>query len=123
MKEEKIEKIFEWWQNFVEFADKFSRLMLPIPDSFFAYSTEEIEGALNIIAKVYFDSGDYKTSEAIQETMIAYLSRREEDEKALKNIKERLTLFFENPKLKKTMIKALRESKDFYKKRNNEDSK
>ena len=110
------EKIFKWWQSFVEFADKFACLQFPIPDSFFAYPTETLEEALNIIVKSYSHSGNLETSKAIKATMARHLLSRKEDEEALEDIRKHLTLISENPYLKKTIIENLHNSRDAYRK-------
>ena len=61
--------IFKSWQDYMEIADKFKRLMLPVPESFLPYPADVLEEALNIIAKHYFDSGNKKMSENIKGTM------------------------------------------------------
>ena len=51
--------IFKSWQDYMEIADKFFRLMLPIPESFLPYPADILEEALNIVAKHYFANGFY----------------------------------------------------------------
>jgi hypothetical protein len=61
--------IFKSWQDYMESADKLSRLMLPVPESFLPYPADVLEEALNIISKCYFDSGNKRMSENIKKSM------------------------------------------------------
>jgi len=110
--------IFKSWQDYMEIADKFSRLMLPVPESFLPYPADVLEEALIIIAKYYFDSGNKKMSENIKRTMSLYLppfsetGARRTDEEAITDMKKMLDLIEQDPKLKKALLKSLKESQD-----------
>ena len=105
--------IFKSWQDYMEIADKFFRLMLPIPESFLPYPADILEEALNIVAKHYFDSGNERMAEIIQETMAAYLSLTiRTDAEAITEMKKRLDFIEQNPDLKKGFLKSLKESQD-----------
>lgn len=114
MTTDEAKKIFRSWQDFVEIADKFFRLFLPIPNSFLPYPKETLVEGLNIVSKYCFDSGDKKLATLIQDTMHSYLPRCEEDEKALEGIKDRLNMVFGNPDLKKTLIENLHKGRDHW---------
>ena len=111
--------IFKSWQDYMEIADKFNRLMLPVPESFLPYPANVLEEALNIIAKYYFDSGNKKMSEKIKDLMAAYLlpffkinnktGSRRTDEQAITDMKKTLDLIEKDPKLKKAVLKSLKE--------------
>lgn len=109
---EEAKKIYKSWQDFMEIADKFLKLFLPVPESFLPYPSEVIEECLNIMSKYYFDSGDKKCSDLIQETKCLYLSRCKKDEEALVGMKKHLNFIFKHPKLTKTLIEKLHESRD-----------
>ena len=104
--------IFESWQKYMEFADKFSKLMLTIPASFLPYPSDTLEEALNIIAKDYFDSGDIERSKIIQSTIAAYLWSVKNDDEAITKMKKTIDLIEQNPELKKTLLKSLKECQD-----------
>jgi len=114
--------IFKSWQDYMEIADKFNRLMLPVPESFLPYPADVLEEALNIIAKYYFDSGNKKMSENIKETKMSYLlpffmtnaetGSRRTDEEAITGMKKMLDLIEQDPKLKKALLKSLKECQD-----------
>lgn len=114
MKINEAQEIFKSWQDYMEIADKFHRLMLPIPESFLPYPADVLEEALHIILKYYFDSGDKKMSENIQETMCAYLLPRRTDEEAITEMKKMLDLIEKEPKLKKDLLKSLKEGQEFW---------
>lgn len=106
----------------MEIAEKFQCLMLRVPESFLPYPSDVLEEALNIIAKYYFDSGNQKMSENIKETMAFYLSpffmtkeetgARRTDEEAITDMKKMLDLIEQDTKLKKALLKKLKESQD-----------
>ena len=114
--------IFKNWQDYMEIADKFNRLMLPVPESFLPYPADVLEEALNIIAKYYFDSGNKQMSENIKNSMASYLSpffmtnnktgSRRTDEEAITDMKKMLDLIEQDPKLKKALLKSLKECQD-----------
>ncbi|MFH1973001.1 MAG: hypothetical protein ABIK13_00105 [Patescibacteria group bacterium] len=118
MTKEEARKIYEDWQRGVEIFDKMLKIFPVIPESFFPYSIETLEEALNIIAKDYFDVGNKRMAENIQETMAYHITglclspngvtgHKMTDEEALLSIKKRLDLIFENPELKKTSLEIL----------------
>jgi hypothetical protein len=104
--------IFKSWQEYMEIADKFDKLMLPVPTSFLPYPYETLEEALNIVAKDYFDSGDIERSKIIQSTIAAYLWSVKSDEEAITQMKKTIDLIEQNPELKKTLLKSLKECQD-----------
>jgi hypothetical protein len=120
MKKEEAVIIFESWQNYIEIADKFSKLMLCVPESFLPYPAKTLEEALNIMVKDFLDSGNKKMAESIQETMAGYLlfffSKREDDltkdEEAITLMKKMLDMIEEYPDLKKTLLNNLKECQD-----------
>jgi hypothetical protein len=120
MTKEEARIIFKSWQDYMEIADKFDRLMLPIPESFLPYPADTLEEALNIIAKDFFDSGNMKMAETIQTTMASYLSPFffkgtegfTKDEEAITMMKKMLDMMEENPDLKKTLLNNLKECQD-----------
>jgi hypothetical protein len=117
---EEARVIFKIWQDYMEIADKFSRFMLTVPESFLPYPVNTLEKALNIIAKDYFDSGDKETSKVIQTTMASYLTPFYDnkgenvisDEEAITRMKKMLDLIEQNPDLKKALLKSLKECQD-----------
>ena len=111
---DEAKKIFKSWQDFLEIADKFFRLMLPIPESFLPYPKETLIEGLDIMSKYCSDSGDKKLATLIQDTMWGYLPLCKEDEEALGGIKKALDMMFENPDLKKTLIEILHERRDHW---------
>ena len=114
--------IFKSWQDYMEIADKFKCLMLPVPESFLPYPADVLEEALNIIAKYYFDSGNKKMSEDIKNSVAAHLlpffitnnetGARRTDEEAITDMKKTLDLIEENPELKKALLKSLKECQE-----------
>lgn len=118
MTKEEARIIFKSWQDYQEIADKFLKFMLRVPESFLPYPADTLNEALNIIAKDYFDSGDKEKSEVIKNNMSYYLSPffNEKgvikDEEAITNMKKMLDLIEQSPKLKKAIIKSLKESQD-----------
>jgi hypothetical protein len=104
--------IFESWQKYMEFADKFSKLMLTVPESFLPYPYDTLEEALNIIAKDYFDSGDAERSKIIQSTMASYLFSVKSDDEAITQMKKTIDLIEQNPELKKKILKSLKDCQE-----------
>jgi len=118
MTKEEARIIYKSWQNYMEIADIFLRLMLPVPESFLPYPADTLEEALNITAKGFFDSGDKKASNTIKESMGLHLlpffndKGVIKDEEAITNMKKMLDLIEQNPELKKTVLEKLKESQD-----------
>ena len=113
--------IFKSWQTYMEIADKFNRLMLPVPESFLPYPADVLEEALNIIAKYFFDSGDKKMSENIINSMsylLPFFMTKAEtrsrctDEEVITDMKKMSDLIEQDPKLKKALLKSLKECQD-----------
>jgi hypothetical protein len=102
-------RIFKFWQEYVEINDKMWKIFTSIPKSFLPYPVEVLEEALNIIAKSYFDEGDSKTSEAIQSS-IAMLIKYKDDEEAIIDIAENPIL--KTPELRKLYLKNLKKTSD-----------
>src|SRR5882672_5902467 len=127
MTKEEAKIIFQSWREYMETADKFSKLMLHPPESFLPYPVATIEEALNIVAKDYFDAGDKKMAETIQTTMGGYLSgyfmsfsngkmvaldKPQTDEEMLEGMKRSLDLILSDPTLKKTVLENLKKSQE-----------
>lgn len=70
-----------------------------IPESFLPYPKDVLEEALNIIAKRYYDRGDFQISNKIQETMIC-IPFYKENEKAW----EEAAKLFSNPEMMRAML-------------------
>ena len=101
-------KIFNEWQRFSCINNKLSLLFSSIPKSFLPYEAEEIEKALNIRAKEYFDNEEKENSRKVQEGF-AILWRYESDEKALRKIKEELDFILNTQDLKEVKLAKLKE--------------
>jgi len=123
---EEANKIYIDWKEYMEIADKLNKVFSIVPESFLPYPLEILEEALNIIAKYYFDSGDKKIANNIQETMGAYLSGyyfsttddkvvaknyKLTGEEILKKMKRDLDFMLENPELLKFKLKNLKEAR------------
>lgn len=106
---EEAQIIFKDWQYFAEINDKLSKVFFDIPESFLPYPIDMLEEALNMVAKQYFESGDKKTSEALQ-TSIATLLFYKDDVVALDSIINSEML--KNQKLKDAFLKNLENSRD-----------
>jgi len=114
--------IFKCWQDYIEIAEKFHRLMLPVPESFLPYPADVLEEALNIVAEYYFNAGNKKMSENIQNSMSVYLlpfimtkeetGARRTDEEAITDMKKMLDLIEQDTRLKKELLKSLKECQD-----------
>lgn len=112
MTKEEARVIYKSWQDYIEIADKFFRLMLPVPESFLPYPAKTLEEALLIIAKDFFDSGDKVMSEKIKELMVGHLLGIKSDEEAITDMKRKLDFIEQNPKLKKALLKSLKECQE-----------
>lgn len=110
---EDAQKIFKAWQEYSEINDKLMKVFLGItlPESFLPYPLEDLEEATNIIAKTYFDAGDYKTMKQVQE-VIGFLTAYKDDEKALESIRKGLDFVLQNPELKKAVLENLKEAQE-----------
>jgi len=99
------------WQKYQEINDKLMKFFMfsGIPKSFLPYPEEILEEALNIVAKSYFDAGNSKTSNAIQET-IASLLFYKRDEEVFDEITR--SIIRKDPKVKKALLNGLKESQD-----------
>ncbi len=120
--------IFKRWQNYQEIADKLGQLFIVVPESFLPYPVEILEEALNIVAKAYFDSGDKKATDNIQESMARYLTGyylssdsngklvvkegKLTDEEVLKKMKQELDFMLENPEILKAKLENLKAARD-----------
>ncbi len=119
---EQAEIIYEEWKTNIEILDKIFKVFSVIPESFLPYSVETLEEALNIIAKDYFDKGDKKTSNNIQNLMAAHLTglymsknnpnQKMDDEEALLSMKKKLDLIFDSQELKKVVLENLKETQE-----------
>ena len=119
-------KIFKSWQDYIEIADKLSKIFSVVPESFLPYPVETLEEALNMIAKHAFDSGNKKMADSIQKTMghlvgyylttstgkLAVADDKLTDEEVIKKMKRDLDFMFEDPELLKTKLENLKKSRD-----------
>jgi hypothetical protein len=114
---EEAKIIFKSWQDYIETADKFSKLWLPVPESFLPYPVKLLEEAINIVAEGYFDSGDHKMVKVIHET-IGYLAWSTKDggvmtdEEALNGMKSKLETILRDPELTKALLRNLKASQE-----------
>jgi hypothetical protein len=111
---EEAEKIFKSWQGYMEIVDKLGKIFIQLPESFLPYPSDILEEALNIVAKDFFDNGNKKMSNTIQETMSGYLTMHTDDEVALASMHHSLELMSKHPKLKETYLETLKECQDFW---------
>jgi len=124
---EEAKKIYNVWRDYIEIADKLHSIFHIVPESFLPYPAEELEEALNIVAKDYFDAGDKKTARNIQEVMTAHLmpyhmtvingeltstNEKPTDEEVLGEMKEKLDLILSNPELKEAVLANLKRVRD-----------
>jgi hypothetical protein len=103
-------KIFKDWQEYQEINDKLGRFfMCGIPESFLPYPKDTLEEALNIVAKAYFDSGNRKISESIQETMATLIGYKNDEE-----VYDQITnnVVFKDIKLRKAVLDNLKKARD-----------
>jgi len=122
---EEANKIFEHWKGYSEIADKMHKIFLVVPESFLPYPIDILEEALNIVAKHYFDSGDKRTANIIQETMMLQLGGyclgtdsegktkvvdKITDEEVLQKMKKDLDFMLDNPELLKVKLDNLKKS-------------
>ena len=120
-------KIFKVWQDYQEILDKLHRVFTTVPESFLPYSIDTLDEALNMVAKYYFDGGDKKASENIQESMARYLlsyymtasegkSGTKDtpltDEEVISKMKRDLDFMIEHPELLKTKLEMLKKAAD-----------
>ncbi len=106
-------RVYESWKNYVEVADKWSRLfMCSIPESFLPYPKEEIEEALNITAERYWNIGDKETSEAIKTTIAGFLWDHKKDEDVINSLSKMLKMMEDSPELKATLLEKSKEGRD-----------
>lgn len=127
MTKETARIIYEDWKGNIEILDKIFKIFGVVPESFLPYSAEILEEALNIIAKDYFDAGDKRTSENIENLMIMHMAglystpdgatvRKMSDEEALLCMKEKLDLLYKYPELKKGALNNLKEAQESWSK-------
>lgn len=109
---DEAEKLFAAWQGYVESADKMSRIFVHIPESFLPYPADALEEALNIVAKRYFDAGNRKLANSIQESMAAWLGCVRGDDEAIQDMKRTLDVFLASPATKQTMLDGLMKTRD-----------
>lgn len=108
---DKASKIFERWQQYQEIHTKLISIFSIIPESFLPYPSDELEEALNIIAKHFFDSGNHEMSKVIETSkagLFCYLA----DEEALTYIERRLASFSQHSDIKDTYLASLKRAKD-----------
>lgn len=109
---DEAENILTAWQDFMEMWDKFGRLMLPIPPSFYPYPPEILAEGLDIMEKRFADTGNNKMANLIQSTKVSLWNCPKNDEEALDEMRHRLNMMFEHPELKETLIEKLHEVRD-----------
>ena len=122
-------KIFKDWKEYMEIADKLGKLFILVPESFLPYPVETLEQAMNIVAKSYFDSGNKRAADDIQESMGKYLTgyylpveghvvigNKLTDEEVLKKMKMELDFMFEHPELLKIKLGSLKKAKESWSK-------
>jgi|JI6StandDraft_1071083.scaffolds.fasta_scaffold237635_2 histone H3/H4 len=85
MKQEEAKKIFKLWQEFAEINDKLGKVFRSVPVSFLPCPQENLEEALNIIAKNYYDIANHAAVNTIHEQMVS-LARYKSDEDAFEDI-------------------------------------
>jgi hypothetical protein len=116
---DEAKKIFNVWKEYIEIAEKLRTLFVVVPEAFLPYAADTLEEALNIVAKDFFDSGNKRMANNIQETMCLHLipyyipsggNARLTDEEVLKLMKKNLDLILENPKLMDATIQSLKRS-------------
>jgi len=120
---EEANEIFEHWRGYIEIADKVHTIFTVVPESFLPYPVETLEKALNIVAKSYFDAGDKRMANNIQETLALHVTgyylggsgkktmfrkKKLTDEEALRKMKEMLDFILDNPKLLRIKLKNLK---------------
>ncbi|MFA6463647.1 MAG: hypothetical protein WCV55_01420 [Candidatus Paceibacterota bacterium] len=113
MTNEEARIITKNWQAFIEVVDKLSKICAILPKSLLPYPIEDIEEALNIVAKEYFDAGDKKTSEVFKDS-VGFLCGFKDDEEALESIHSIIGFMLENNDLKKIKIENLKKARDFW---------
>lgn len=106
---EEAKGIFVQWQRYAEINDKLRITFSVIPESFLPYPSSVLEEALNIVAKGYFDAGDYETSKAVRESIVSLL-RYVEDEKAIERISDGWVL--KDPELRALTLRNLKSARD-----------
>ena len=122
---EEAKKIFKSWQDYQEIADKLGTIFVVVPESFLPYPVDTLEEALNIIAKEYFDTGDKKAANDIQESMGRYLTGyylpveglvvtgdKLTEEEVLRKMKRDLDFMLENPELLEAKLESLKKARD-----------
>jgi hypothetical protein len=108
---EKAKRVFKDWQKFVEINDKLGLIFSSIPKSFLPYPPDILEGAMNAVAEDYFNAGDHKTAEDIQNSIVT-LIRYEDDSKALESMLKKLKIISEHPDLRDTYLNNLKRTRD-----------
>lgn len=115
MKHDEAWKVFSSWQQYLEVADKFKRMMLIPPQSFLPYPAEMLERACDVVAKEYFDKGDKQTATEIQRLMVLYLGPYFHpdgfsEEQALARMHKMLGLILGDAELRQTILRNLADS-------------
>ncbi|QSH39357.1 hypothetical protein JXR01_03615 [Candidatus Kaiserbacteria bacterium] len=108
---QEAENILKSWQEFVEFADKLSKISMSLPESLLPYPITALEEAANIIAKMHFDSGDKETGEIVQNGVFGYLVFFKSDKEAIDGLRSKLNMMEESSELKAAILKNLKEAK------------
>lgn len=124
---EEARKIYNNWQKYIEIGDKLSKIFTTVPESFLPYSADTLEEALNIVAKYYFESGNKRMANNIQETLALHtaglymsisngklVTTKKEltDKEVLGKMKENLDQMFEHPDLLEAKLESLKITRD-----------
>lgn len=104
MELEEASKIVKIWGTHLEYVG--GKLMIifgaHIPESFLPYPKSDIEDALNMLAKHYYDNGDKKASEDLQSSMGSLTLYRDDEEALITSAK-----LFSEDSWRKSMIESL----------------
>jgi len=110
------EQIFTDWRSYMEIHDKLSKVFMgKLPESFLPYPIDEIEEALNIVAKRRFDNGDIDGSDRVRNTIMCLMAYVD-DEEALESIGGLMVGMKKSPDLRKTALSNLSRTKDSWSK-------
>ena len=108
--------IHDIWVNYFEINDKFSNLMWFVPESLSPYDIKVIEKAENLIARDYFDEGNYEFSEKVNITFASYSGVYMPDDEALRLSLNYFKMLESNPELKDGLLKKLADVNNSWKK-------
>ena len=91
--------------RYIEYCqDRLQALFLiSIPESSLPYRKEILKDAINIVAKYYYDIGDFEKCEYLQKKVFGRLCLYDKDEEVLK----RAALKYNDPKLREVIISKM----------------